>query len=147
MYCVALRCGTVLTYEFRSLVPAGGETVPCRNHGYCSVDGAVGRTGHTGSDRPAPRRSRRSQSELVAFLRDYPVTTVHVLRRCQFPLRMVAAAHKEGLLEVDLPAGTVQLRRERASGAGESTTRLHAGWSLDVAPASFDVQDSIAEDR
>jgi hypothetical protein len=46
----------------------------------------------------------------VAFLAAHPVTTVHALRRHRYTLRLVAAAEREGLVEVDLSAGTIRLR-------------------------------------
>jgi hypothetical protein len=99
----------VLTYEAASFLPAVGEVAPCRRHGYCSVasqDRADDRTlrdqGHT--------FERRSQAELLDFLSRRPVASVHVLRRNRFPLRLVAAAEKAGLVDVDLPTGQVALR-------------------------------------
>jgi hypothetical protein len=50
------------------------------------------------------------QSELVAWLRDRPVTTVHALRREGFTLRLVAAAERDGVVDVDLDAGRVVSR-------------------------------------
>ncbi|WP_369131819.1 hypothetical protein [Modestobacter sp. I12A-02662] len=44
------------------------------------------------------------------FLSLRPVTTVHTLRRHRFTLRVVAAAQRDGLLDVDLVTGRVALR-------------------------------------
>ena len=37
MFTATLRCGTVLTFEARDFLPAGGDPVPCPWHGYCGV--------------------------------------------------------------------------------------------------------------
>ena len=113
-YTARLWCGAVLAYEASSFVPQVGEDVPCRRHGSCPVvwrDGGDGRGTRTAS-RVVPRRS---QGELVAFLRRRPVTTVHALRRHRFTLRLVAAAEKEGLLDLDLVTGRVALRQSVGS--------------------------------
>jgi hypothetical protein len=108
-----LGCGTVLTYAASSLVPDVGENVPCPRHGYCPVSGREGaRGGRTGTF-PVP--PRRSTSELAQFLAPRLVTTVAVLRRNRFTLRVVATAQKEGLVDVDLVSGRVALR----SGLGQ----------------------------
>jgi hypothetical protein len=52
---------------------------------------------------------RRSTSELAAFLAPRLVTTVGVLRRSRLTLRVVVAAQKEGLVDVDLVSGRVAL--------------------------------------
>ena len=106
-----LRCGTVLTYEAPSFVPGVGETVPCRRHGFCSV---VSRDARARDSRGGLSRAvgRRSQDELMEFLRRRPVTTVHVLRDERFTLRVVAAAEREGLLDLDLVSGRVALRTD-----------------------------------
>lgn len=110
MFIAILRCGTVLAYEARDLLPASGERVPCRRHGYCGVR-AVGRSRAAGSAGPAlPRARPRAQHELEEWLRDRPATTVHALRRERFTLRMIAAAEREGLVTVDLEAGRVWRR-------------------------------------
>jgi hypothetical protein len=104
-----LTCGAVLTYEAPTFVPELGEDVPCRRHGSCPV---VSR--EAGDARAAravsPLPQRRSQSDLIAFLRPRPVTTVHALRRHRFTLRVIAAAQRDGLVDVDLVAGRVALR-------------------------------------
>lgn len=110
MITATLRCGTVLAYEARDLLPASGERVPCRRHGYCGVH-EVGRNRTAGPAGPGlPRARPRTQHELEEWLRDRPATTVHALRRERFTLRMVAAAEREGLVAVDLEAGRVWTR-------------------------------------
>ncbi|MGY1590904.1 hypothetical protein ACI79D_02890 [Geodermatophilus sp. SYSU D00708] len=52
---------------------------------------------------------RRSQRELIAFLRGRPVTSVHALRREHFSLRVITAAQDEGLVDVDVVSGRVAL--------------------------------------
>ena len=108
-YAATLSCGVVLAYEARTMLPDVGEAVPCHRHGYCSVSARESLRPHPGSAAGATQQ-RRSQDELLAFLRYCPVTTVHVLRRNRFTLRTVAAAQREGLVEADLVAGRVALR-------------------------------------
>jgi hypothetical protein len=108
-YAATLSCGLVLTYESLTFLPGVGETVPCHRHGYCSVD-AVGRGPSNSSQDSSRSRPRRSQAELLAFLKYCPVTTVHILRKNRFTLRTVAAAQADGLVEADLVAGRVALR-------------------------------------
>jgi hypothetical protein len=110
MFIAILRCGTVLAYEARGLLPASGERVPCRRHGYCGVQ-------EVGTSRAArrgglglPRARPRAQHELEEWLRDRPATTVHALRRERFTLRMIAVAERQGLISVDLEAGRVWTR-------------------------------------
>lgn len=110
MFTATLHCGTVLRYETRDLLPASGEHVPCRRHGYCGVRALGTRTGSTAAGPALPRARPRAQHELVEWLRDRPVTTVHALRRERFTLRMVAAAERDGLVSVDLDAGLVWTR-------------------------------------
>lgn len=109
MHTAHLRCGVVLTFRAPSFVPGAGQAVPCPRHGYCVVD-TTGRT-------PVPARrtyvratAPRSPAELLEWLRDHPRTTIHALRRHRFTLRLVTAAAREGLVEVDLDAGTVSAR-------------------------------------
>jgi hypothetical protein len=109
-YSAGLICGSVLTYEAPTFVPDEGEVVPCRRHGYCSVawrDRVDGR----GVRGPGRRMRRRSQTELLDFLSQRPVTNVHALRRNQFTLRTVTAAQHKGLVDVDLVTGRIALRR------------------------------------
>jgi len=108
-YSATLNCGLVLTYEAFTLLPGVGEVVPCYRHGYCTVN-ELGVVNFPARRDPSRARPRRSQEELLAFLSHCPVTTVHVLRRNRFTLRTVAAAQREGLVEVDLVAGRVALR-------------------------------------
>jgi hypothetical protein len=110
MFIATLRCGTVLTFEAQNFLPAGGERVPCRRHGYCDVL-AVGRGTVPTTGGPALRRARpRAQHELEEWLRERPVTTVHALKRERFTLRMIAAAERDGLVTVDFEAGRVRMR-------------------------------------
>lgn len=110
MFTATLRCGTVLNYEVRSFVPPLGEPVPCRRHGYCVVD-ACGRTVSANLVRRAAARARpRVQEELLEWMSDRRATTLHALRQHRFTLRMVAAAERDGLVAVDLEAGTVVVR-------------------------------------
>ncbi len=109
MYIATLSCGTVLSYETSSFVPADGELVPCRHHGYCAVV-MPGRRGTGGGSRLGSRAKRRSQQELLEWLRHHQVTTVHALRRQRFTLRMVVAVGIEGLLDLDLLTGRVVVR-------------------------------------
>jgi hypothetical protein len=108
MYIATLSCGTVLSYETSNLVPAGGELVPCRNHGYCAVSRRGMRA--AGGRRLGPRAKRRSQQELLEWLRHHPVTTVHALRRQRFTLRMIMAVGIDGLLDLDVSTGRVVVR-------------------------------------
>ncbi|TFV83107.1 hypothetical protein E4P40_14770 [Blastococcus sp. CT_GayMR20] len=108
MYIATLSCGTVLSYETLNLVPAGGELVPCRNHGYCAVSRRAKRA--TGGRRLGPRAKRRSQEELLEWLQHHPVTTVHALRRQRFTLRMIMAVGIDALLDLDLATGRVVVR-------------------------------------
>src|SRR3954447_2026328 len=93
-YAARLGCGTLLVYEVASWVPGVGENVPCPRHGYCRVTAREraggGRSGRSGGP------PRRTIDELVDFLCPRPVTTVAILRRNRFTLRVVAAAHREG---------------------------------------------------
>ena len=109
MYTVRLRCGALLTHECSTFVPPRGEQVPCRRHGYCEVFGhGVGQPERR--PRPGPGRARRrTQEELLVWLRVHPVTNIDVLRRHRFSLRLIAAAQREGLLVVDFEEGTVVL--------------------------------------
>ena len=109
MFIATLRCGTVLAYEARDLVPASGERVPCRRHGYCGVH-EVGSSPAANPGPVLPRAAPRAQHELEEWLRDRPATTVHALRRERFTLRMIAAAERAGLVTVDLEAGLVWTR-------------------------------------
>ncbi|SDZ01752.1 hypothetical protein SAMN05660209_04381 [Geodermatophilus africanus] len=108
MFIATLECGVVLAYEARNFLPASGERVPCRLHGYCAVD-EVGSCPAVVTGRALPRAPRRTQRELVEWLRERPVTTVHALRRERFTLRMLTAAAREGLVTVDLEAGRVSM--------------------------------------
>lgn len=110
MFTATLHCGTVLSYEARDLLPASGEHVPCRRHGYCGVRDVGTRTDSTVTGPVLPRARPRAQHELVEWLRSRPVTTVHALRRERFTLRMIAAAERAGLVSVDLEAGRVWTR-------------------------------------
>ena len=117
-YAARLGCGTVLTYDSESLTPEVGENVPCPRHYYCAVAARhrLG-TGRSGTSQAPPRRST---SELAEFLRPRQVSTVAVLRRNRFTLRVVVAAQKEGLVEVDLVSGRVALLSEPHPATGET---------------------------
>ena len=107
MFTATLRCGTVLSYEAQTFQPGPGDTVPCRHHGYCAVQLT---SGPAPGGAMSPRGHRRAQSELVEWLRGRSETTVHALRRRGFTLRMVAAAERDGLVDLDLRAGRVAVR-------------------------------------
>jgi hypothetical protein len=107
MITATLCCGTLLSYEAPSFRPNRGDLVPCRNHGYCTVQVT---SGSTSGGALSTRAGRRAQSELLAWLRGRSETTVHALRRHGFTLRMVAAAERDGLVDLDLPAGRVAVR-------------------------------------
>jgi hypothetical protein len=107
MFTATLRCGTVLSYEAPTFRPAAGDLVPCRHHGYCAVQLT---NGSAAGGTFAPRGRPRAQSELREWLRGRSETTVHALRRHGFTLRMVAAAERDGLVVLDLPAGRVAVR-------------------------------------
>ena len=116
MFTATLRCGTVLSYEARGFRPDPGDRVPCRHHGYCAVQG-IGGGGSGGVS--APRARSRGHVELVELLRGQSETTVHALRRQGITLRVVAAAQRAGLVELDLPAGRVAVRAAlEATGSG-----------------------------
>jgi hypothetical protein len=106
-----LGCGILLTYSASSFVPDVGERVPCPRHGYCAV--AARETTERRRPRPSQLPARRSTGELVEFLSQRAVTSVHVLRGHRFTLRVLAAAQKEGLVDVDLLSGRVALRSGR----------------------------------
>ena len=110
MTTASLTCGAVLAYGSRTFVPVPGERVPCRSHGHGDVTGR-GVTGPRSTRRPRRVRARpRTREELMAWLLDQPRTTPGSLRRHRFTLRMVVAAGRDGLLTVDLEAGTVVRR-------------------------------------
>jgi hypothetical protein len=109
VFTATLSCGTVLSYEARTFCPGPGDVVPCRHHGYCAVQLASG----GGSGGAFSRRARsRAQRELLDWLRGRSETTVHALRRRGFTLRMVVAAERDGLVDLDLRAGRVVIRQE-----------------------------------
>jgi hypothetical protein len=109
----SLSCGTVLTYETMTFAPSVGEVVPCRSHGYCPVVSCKRATAQ-GSRRPGRTVQRRSQGELLAFLSRRPDASVHLLRRNRFTLRIVTAAQRDGLVDVDLVTGRISLRSAAA---------------------------------
>jgi hypothetical protein len=106
MFTATLHCGTVLSYEARDFRPDLGDRVPCRRHGYC----AVRLTGGSSGRALAPRARRRALSELVDWLRGRQETTVHALRREGFTLRLLAAAERDGIVDLDLQTGRVVVR-------------------------------------
>jgi transcriptional regulator with XRE-family HTH domain len=107
-YRARLSCGVVLTYGSPTFVPDVKEMVPCRRHGTCPVvyRGRLDARKLGGSGR---RVQSRTQRELLDFLSRQPVTSVHTLRRNRFTLRTVAAAQKDGLVEVDFVTGRIAL--------------------------------------
>lgn len=107
-YAARLGCGTALTYETPTFVPAVGEVVPCRRHGFCPVTSRDVGDGR-GVGRAARTTHRRSQGELMAFMRSRPVMTIHALRRQGFTLRILNTAQRSGLVDVDLVMGRVTL--------------------------------------
>ncbi|MCZ2814485.1 hypothetical protein O2W15_23895 [Modestobacter sp. VKM Ac-2979] len=111
MYTAILRCGTVLAYETRNFVPNEGDVVTLSPTRFCAVCRATGGHQVALGTSLLPRPRPRSQHELVDFLRSRPVTTVHVLRRRRFTLRLIAEAAADGILEVDFRAGRIALRR------------------------------------
>jgi hypothetical protein len=110
VYTATLDCGTVLSYEASSFVPARGESVPCRNHGFCVVRNWARGNTVPSRTRCLPRAQPRAQRELLEWLHGRSATTVHALRRQRFTLRMIAAAERDGLVAVDLETGGVSLR-------------------------------------
>jgi hypothetical protein len=116
MYTATLRCGTVLTYEAKSFLPATGEVVPCRRHGFCVVEGSGGAKGGS-CLRDARRAKRKSPDELLEWLRGRSVTTIHALRRHRFTLRIITAAERDGLVTVDLETGSVTVLAPQARAA------------------------------
>jgi hypothetical protein len=109
MFTATLRCGTVLCYEARDFRPDPGDLVPCRRHGYCAVQ----LTGKAASGGSFLSRARpRQQQDLVEWIRGRSETTVHALRREGFTLRLVAAAERDGIVDVDLRTGRVVVRSE-----------------------------------
>jgi hypothetical protein len=117
MFTATLRCGTVLQYEAPDLVPDIDDLVPCRRHGYCVVGGTGRSAGSGGAARRLGRRAApRARGELLEWLGRSPVTTVHVLRRQRFTLRLIAQAARDGDLDVDLTTGRVSLRRAPSIG-------------------------------
>jgi hypothetical protein len=121
MNTATLRCGTLLTFEARTFVPAVGAVVPCRNHGFCAVE-SNDQAGRAWLGRPRGRARPRTQRELQECLRHQPTTTVHALRRQRFTLRIIAAAERDGLVDLDLLTGKVVARtpgmsRQNVAGA------------------------------
>jgi hypothetical protein len=128
MFTAILRCGTALAYEVRSFLPAVGERVPCRHHGYCVVQTRPSSGGPSDAAQSFRRAQGRSQQELMDFLQWRPITTVHVLRQQRFTLRIVAAAEKAGLLDVDIFTGRVALRpAPRPPEAGQTGNTARRG--------------------
>jgi|tagenome__1003787_1003787.scaffolds.fasta_scaffold20825616_1 hypothetical protein len=124
MFTATLRCGTVLSYEAPSFRPEPGDLVPCRHHGYCAVQLT---SGPAAGSAFSPRGRTRAQSELLEWLRGRSETTVHALRRQGFTLRMVAAAERDGLVDLDLAAGRVAVRPALAAKRPQSDAE-HVSW-------------------
>jgi hypothetical protein len=123
LHAARLGCGTVLTYEAASLVPEVGEEVPCPRHGYCAVAMRERIDRRPSGLSPVP--PRRSTRELADFLAPGSVTTLSVLRSNRFTLRIVVAAQKEGLVDVDLISGRVASLSgvSKAAATGEGARR------------------------
>ena len=109
MYTAVLGCGSVLTYEARSLVPTTGEWVPYRRHGYCAVIRRGRAHGTQSRLREVTRARPREQHELVGWLEACPIATVAALRRHRFTLRLISEAEREGLIAVDPATESVTL--------------------------------------
>jgi hypothetical protein len=116
VYQATLSCGSVLAYEAKSFLPPVGQVVPCRQHGYCSVETTSGYRRGKASSRVLPRATPRTEDELFEWLRERPETTVHALRRQRFTLRLLAAAERSGFVNLDLRAGRVTVRVSREAG-------------------------------
>jgi hypothetical protein len=115
-FTAVLRCGTVLTYETPNLRPRPGEVVPCFRHGYCAV--GLGGTPAARTEqstcstraRSSTRGRPRTQEELLVWLQGRDEASLCALRRHGFTLRLVAAAERDGLVDVDVLAGRVAPR-------------------------------------
>lgn len=118
MYTATLTCGSVLTFEFGSHLPARRESVPCRRHGYCDVDHVGKRAGTRSVRARRPRAKPGAQGELLEWLRGRSTTSIHALRRQRFTLRMVAAAERECLVAVDHDTGRVTVLRSAGTRRG-----------------------------
>ena len=109
MYTATLACGTVLAFEASSHLPASGDSVPCRRHGYCIVD-QIGTCGATRSLRA--RRSRaepRAQDELLEWLRGRSTTTIPPCAVTNAPAHG-RRSEPDDLLAVDHDTGRVAVR-------------------------------------
>jgi hypothetical protein len=122
MFTATLRCGRSLAYEVRSFLPSVGQSVPCRHHGYCIVDGLGSGDRREAGGPGVPRARPRAQHELLDWLTQTPVTTVAALRRHRFTLRMIAVAERAGHVNVDLRTGQVALRNDEGTAAGRHGT-------------------------
>ncbi len=116
MFTAVLRCGTVLRYETRNLRPRPGDVVPCLRHGYCVVRPASPAAPRSVPSTRPPRadnwtRARpRTQEEFLDWLQVREEASLCALRRRGFTLRLVTAAERDGLVNVDLLAGRVAVR-------------------------------------
>jgi hypothetical protein len=127
VHTATLDCGTVLSYEASSFVPASGESVPCRRHGYCVVQDLSRSRAAPSRDPGLPRARPRAQRELSEWLRGRSVTTIHALLRQRFTLRMIAIAERDGLVVVDLETGRVAVHRRGRSGGQPADGADHRG--------------------
>jgi hypothetical protein len=110
LFAAQLRCGTKLHYEWASLLPELGETVPCRHHGFCAVV-SVFEASARAPLRPSRRRpAPPSTDDLISYLRSRRRAWFSELRRHRFTLRVICAAHAHGVVEIDWNAGCVDLR-------------------------------------
>lgn len=132
-----LSCGAVLTYESASFVPAVGESVPCRWHGYCEVESRESSGGGTSTRRFLARARPRERGELEHWLRGRARTTVHALRHQRFTLRMLRDMEREGLVDVDVWTGevSVNLRCKPEDPHGASAAGVKPETALTRAPS------------
>src|SRR3712207_3895951 len=94
MYTATLRCGILLTYEAPDFVPGLQDVAPCRRHGYCAVQALGQSNGRSTWHRRRRRAVPRDKDEMLEWLQEHPVTTVHALRRHRFTLRLLTDAQR-----------------------------------------------------
>ena len=121
MYTATLQCGMLLTYEARNFLPALQDVVPCRRHGYCAVQAIGASSGRSTWHRRRRRAVPRDKDEMLEWLQEHPVTTVHVLRRHRFTLKLVTDAQRDGTVQVDLASGEVVYLPARARTASRAS--------------------------
>jgi len=121
MYTATLHCGLLLTYEAREFVPALQDVVPCRRHGYCAVQAIGESVGRVTWHRRRRRAVPRDKDELLEWLQEHPVTTVHTLRRHRFTLKLLTDAQRDGTVHVDLVSGEVVYLPARGRSASRAS--------------------------